>query len=193
MNLKNVNITEKQKRLIIINLVMLFVATGLILADFWALNLWSKWNDVTIQSPIKTQIPIVITKLENEREPTILSPFVVKAKEIEPLTQEDKTNIVYEAGLGSIIEKVRTLESGKGEFPSGHHKFCESLGKSNEFGYFSGGNKHFCFNNFEDSVKEVTSWYETQLTQMPLDVALCYYNTGIMMAECEYSQNFHKL
>jgi len=170
-------------------LVLTLVDLGLILADFRGIVLWSKWHNVEIRSPLVTQKPIVITLLEVEST----EPFTVLAAEKKTLTQTDKTKIVYEEGLGELVEKIRTLESGRGENSEGHHKFCESIGKTNEFGFFARGNRKFCFDTFEESVKEVTDWLRSQLVEMPLDVMLCFYNQGKLMDTCKYSQDYHAL
>ena len=185
----NITLSRKQKTLLITCLILTTIDAGLVLADFRGIVLWSKWHDVEIKTPLLTQRPIVITELETETNGLLKT--TTGRKEI--LTQADKTRIVYAGGLGEPVEKIRTLESGRGENSEGHHKFCESIGKTNEFGFFAGGNRKYCFDTFEESVEGVTDWLRSELVEMPLDVALCYYNKGSLMDTCKYSQDYHAL
>lgn len=165
--------------------IVFLVECGVIL---WSINLWSKFHNVEPQRMLIFNFPLKITKVEYQS-----NPITTTGKSNHVVTEEEKIKMIYGAGYGKIISKIRTLESTDGKAEEGHHQFCNRIGKSNEFGYFKNGNRFYCFESFEESVQEVAGWIESSIEEMPLAVALCYYNTGHMTADCTYWQNFKKL
>lgn len=169
-------------------LMFLFILTSIVIAEaitlLWCGWAWSQLNTLTIQSPLIVQRPLTWeTKTKSDV-------FGTPAKDLEPKTKKE---IIYGGGYGDILSKVTMLETQGGNASEGHHKDCEQLGRTNEFGYFKGGNRNFCFASYEESVKEVSEWFKLNLQEMPLPVALCYYNTGQLMSECTYSNNYYTL
>jgi len=189
--LKSIVPTRKQRLLIGANATMLVVVIILASTNLWALCMWAKWHSVNIQTPVVLQPPITITT-SNAETSGLLEP-VAYAQTTKQLTDEEKTAMANKAGMGWVVTRVGALESGNGKVASGHHKFCEDYEKTNEFGYFKGGDRGFCFDSFEESVTEVTSWFENQLQSKTLNQALCLYNTGRVLADCQYARNFYAL
>lgn len=99
-----------------------------------------------------------------------------------------KKEIVMNSKYPTKIDKIHQIESNRGNSNSGHHKYCESIGKSNEFGYAA--LDKFCFDSFEDSVIAVESWFDIELVSKNLEEALCYYNTGRAVEGCTYALTY---
>lgn len=172
------NISNKAKAITALTLILL--VTGELVASVWAFNLWSKTH--TIQSPLRNPI---IEIAEAKEKPEL--------KPIDEITGQTKLEVIREAGFAEPIEKMWKLESSEGLAPNGHHQDCNRIGKTNDFGYFKGGNRNYCFNSFEESVQEVDNWLGEQLQRYTLGQALCYYNTGLVLDNCEYYENYQTL
>jgi len=186
--------TKKSRRGLKIKLLVLLVeAIALIVllaVDGWAVNLWSQYNILEPQKPIELHSPIKHIKLARPRNYDVLG---FKPAMAENITKEDKHAIIMGAGLGWIVEKINTLESTNGTATEGHHKFCESIGKTNEFGFFKNGNRFHCFDTFEESVKDVTARLAEMLETMTLPEALCLYSGHGQVNDCSYWRDFQKL
>ncbi len=186
--------TKKNRRGLKIKLLVLLIETIALLVLFavnaWAVNLWSQYNVLTPQNPIEVRSPIKHTKLDRPRNNDVLG---IRTANAEELTPASKHEIIMGAGLGWIVEKINTLESTNGTAEGGHHKFCQSIGKTNEFGFFKGGNRFYCFDTFEESVKDVTARLAEMLETMTLPEALCLYSGNGKVSNCSYWENFQKL
>ncbi len=165
--------------------IVFLVEGGVLL---WSINLWSKFHNVGLRLPVEFYAPLTITKIE---QPFNNQHFSTKSTK-NP-SELDKVGLIYGAGLGEIVAKVWKLESTGGKAERGHHQFCNDLEKTNEFGFFKNGNRFHCFDSFEESVQDVTNWFKSNLEELPLPVALCYYNTGNLQSDCKYWQDYKKL
>lgn len=172
------------KKLIVLCILLAIVVAEIILL-LWSGWLWSQANVLDIQSPVTIQSPLTWHEKVTNND-------IVFAK-AEQIPEKTKLEMIYGGGYGEIVHKIHTLETTNGNAESGHHKDCERLGKTNEFGYFKGGNRSFCFDTFEESVKEVSEWFKLNLEDKPLPVAICYYNTGQLMSDCTYLQHYRSL
>jgi len=145
-----------------------------------------QWN---YQSPllITIQSPLVVTKRTHE----LVSPQPVQAATqsavIEVQEVESMTTSKTVAGLVKAIHK---LESSQGRNKAGLAGYCESLGKTNEYGYNASNN--YCFDTPEEAEARVTRWVDEHLKQFNGDVArtLCFYNLGESQVNCKYYQLF---
>jgi len=150
------------------------------------ISAWFDINRLVFRSPIliKVQAPIVI-----ERRVALASPLA----STETLTKipKSKADLINLKSASKVITGIWTLESNRGNYPTGFAKYCESLGKSNEFGFDPYG--HTCFDNFEASVNRVENWLVDVMQELSLDQTLCFYNTGIASDSCIYSKNYHSL
>lgn len=176
--------TSLKLKLVALLLMLLLVCTELVVL-LWSGWMWSQLNEMRLQSPLIAQSPLVWWEKQN-----------TTTNEVQPLeviSERTKKQIIYDAGLGEIVYKVHTLETTNGQAERGHHKYCENLGKTNEFGFFKNGNRQYCYSKFEESVEDVTAWFRSNLSEMPLPIALCYYNTGTMRSDCEYLKNYNSL
>lgn len=90
-----------------------------------------------------------------------------------------------EHDIDKLVTAIAKAESGNGTAPTGHHTYCESIGKTNKYGY--GNRQKFCFDNEEIAQLTVHNWFVKRLDSgMSLDAALCYYNTGNKIDSCGY-------
>jgi len=102
-----------------------------------------------------------------------------------------KEQVISNAKYGYIIDKIWLLESTRGTAESGYHKDCESIGKTNEFGY--GVYQGLCYNTFEESVYAVDEWLAEYIPKIGLNSTLCLYNTGKTIESCNYAKNYRNL
>lgn len=181
--------TKKKRKYTAQKLIALMLLIALVsieaIAIFWCVWAWGQYNILNVRSPLIMQSPVVWNKKQVEAQEARIKP--------EPIDPKTKQEIIYGGGYGDIVSKFHILESGGGTAPEGHHRECEQQGKSNEFGYFAGGNRNFCFETFEDSVEEISRWLESNLNEMPLPIVVCYYNTGVVKSDCEYLQSYNAL
>lgn len=115
----------------------------------------------------------------NARTQTVLNP-VVKAKEFKSLpTPKVEMNII------EILDYVHMKESSRGMAESGHHVYCKSIGKSNEYGYSPKTN--YCFDSYEESVIYLKDYIQGLIDEFGTYEGLCVYNTGFTkQGNCEY-------
>lgn len=137
----------------------------------------------------KMNKPVTIENLSGRE---ILVP-VLTTKEIRDdrvLTLEEKSNLVSSTKFGEVLDGIWTLESTRGANTSGHHKYCDAIGMSNEFGY--GALDKFCFHSFQESVEYLSERIESDLMDKSLTETLCYYNTG-RVGDCDYAIAYKSL
>lgn len=72
---------------------------------------------------------------------------------------------------------------------------CRAKGKFNGFGFGQPDSKMekgegACFNTFEEVVQKVDNWFTENLAKMNIKEALCRYNTGSQISNCDYVQRY---
>jgi len=87
--------------------------------------------------------------------------------------------------LSEILDKVFTLESSRGL-----HDSCQRQGKYNGYGY---NQNKTCFDTQEEARQVVGKWFEKHLTTKSLSTSLCYYQSGKIMNDCRYYQEFKNI
>ena len=105
--------------------------------------------------------------------------WTVHAQEPHPKT---KYEIIQDSKHPKEIDYIWLKEStrGKNDIAGSLQRYCENLGKSNEFGW-GGMQGKICFDSFADSVRTVDQWLDTQV-----NADLCLYNIGIRKSNCNY-------
>jgi hypothetical protein len=97
---------------------------------------------------------------------------------------KEKTHyqIVHESKHAEEIDLIWLKESSRGKNnPIGSlENYCQLQGKTNQFGY-GGMDLKICYDSFEESVKAVEKWLDKRTAE-----ALCMYNTGVRVSNCEY-------
>lgn len=138
------------------------------------------------------QTPAVWTE-PREPEYVAVSNGIVLASNNTVLTEAEKVSIISKSDYPKIIAGIRMLESSNNSQrdQTAHHVDCQKVGMTNEFGFRALDN--YCFSTFEESVKTVNDWFDTNLVKYNLNQSLCRYATGQATDVCEYSKNFHAL
>jgi len=128
-----------------------------------------------------------------EPEYVAVSNGIILASNNTVLTEAEKVNIISKSDYPKIIAGIRMLESSNNSRrdQTAHHVDCQKVGMTNEFGFRALDN--YCFSTFEEAVKTVNDWLDTNLVKYNLNQALCRYATGQATDVCEYSKNFHAL
>lgn len=91
-----------------------------------------------------------------------------------------------------IFDKIRTLESGKGTAPTGHHKYCEEHNGWNQIGYDP--QDKFCFTSMEQAKAVFIRWMDKRKAEgLTLQESLCLWNVGIRINNCAYAHNYMSL
>ena len=151
-----------------------------------------KWMDQNFyfRSPLLFQSPLV-DKLEVPATTTptptpTITPTVTPSK-IKGSTSSGFSRRVYTGtvDINAVVKSIAKAESGNGTAPSGHHKYCESIGKTNIYGY--GNRQKFCFDNAEVAELTIYNWVVKRLDSgLTLNQALCEYNVGVKESNCDY-------
>ena len=88
-----------------------------------------------------------------------------------------------------LLHKIHGLESTWGRAPSGYHIVCRNKGLWNEYGY--GVSLGICFRDKDHADQVIGDWYRARFNNgMGLSTALCYYNTGYKLNDCDYYRSF---
>lgn len=91
--------------------------------------------------------------------------------------------------LDQIADKVAILETSGGK-----NDKCKREGLGvNPYGYGQQINRYMCFDTDAHVRKVVKEWFADKLKVMTLDVALCHYNIGTKINNCEYAKKFKTL
>lgn len=91
--------------------------------------------------------------------------------------------------LDQIADRIAVLETSNGK-----NDKCkrERLGY-NSYGYGQQINKYTCFDTDERARNIVKKWFAEKLQVMTLEIALCHYNIGDKVNNCEYVKDFKSL
>lgn len=132
--------------------------------------------------PIELHMPITIHK----RTPVVkIEKVYIKASV--PVVYAEKLTpkqIIMAEKHRDILWRVYGLESTWGKNDS-----CKVKGLYNGFGYNPGS----CYKTFNEIVIKVNDWFENELQRVTLIQALCLYNTGRILNNCTYAQNYNTL
>ena len=91
--------------------------------------------------------------------------------------------------LNQIADRVAILETS-----SGKNDKCKREGLGyNSYGYGQQINKYTCFDTDKRAKQVVMNWFASKLTVMSLEVALCHYNIGHKISNCDYAKKFKSL
>jgi len=114
-------------------------------------------------------------------QPLVSSEFVNAKEELPTPTEKQMT-------IAEVLDYIHMQESTRGKATNGHNVYCESIGKSNEYGY-SPFNQ-YCFNSYEESIIYLSGYVQNLIDNYGLNGALCIYNTGSTKnGQCEYINN----
>ncbi len=83
---------------------------------------------------------------------------------------------------GELVWKTYGHESTWGKFDD-----CRNQGLYNGFGYAQHKYGYQCFSSLEEVATKVSKWFDRHLQTMTVRQALCYYNTGEFLDDCNYA------
>lgn len=88
-----------------------------------------------------------------------------------------------------LADKIFQLESS-----SGRNDGCKKQGLVNGYGYRQNTRSFKCYDNQVEVRNIVIGWFRNHLENgMDIATALCYYNTGHKVNDCNYYKNYQKL
>lgn len=169
------------------------VYTGLAIGAMVATSIYFEHYRWSYQSPviIKLQSPLII----EARGQGLISPQPVQAQEATPAAtpSPSPTPQAIKPQVSELVKAIHTLESSNGTNKAGLVGYCESQGKTNEYGYRPYA-KH-CFNSEAEAQAKIAEWLIIHLDKFGGDVAktLCYYNLGEAQVNCKYYQDYLNL
>lgn len=88
----------------------------------------------------------------------------------------------YPEFIGHIWIKESTQGTTKKE--DSQKVYCESIGMTNEFGFYPAGN--WCWATFEEGIARLERWYEEDSAGLSFNQKLCYYNGAGKVNSCNY-------
>lgn len=199
LRIQNVRVPLKVK--IYLGFLLALVIFYVIFALFKVVSHWSDYNKIVFYSVLEfksTDLGSQVNlnkpfEVKERQAQQVLVPVTVggSIQPKETITEKAKEDIVTESRLSGLVDAIWNLESTRGQAGSGHHKYCESIGMTNEFGY--GALDKVCFNTFKESVDAVTTWLEKNLESKPISETLCFYNKGTNERNCDYYINYRRL
>lgn len=106
---------------------------------------------------------------------------IVRAVVVEKVSFRPQTEEGYALTLpyGDLVWKTFGHESSYGKNDS-----CRKIGMYNGFGYA----EPHCYASFKEVADKVSAWFAYQLQTKTVKEALCYYNMGEKMQDCEYAE-----
>jgi hypothetical protein len=100
-----------------------------------------------------------------------------------PKNEEKETDIDF------ISDKIFGLESSWGK-----NDGCVRKGEGyNGYGFRQNSREWKCYPSREEARAEVEKWLVKHLAIMPINQAMCFYNTGIKSDTCSYWENYNSL
>lgn len=174
-------------------LAVLILLAAIALETLRGISSWFDNNTLAFNNPVRFEIEFkpliaVVAREKVKVDRVFVDKQSHQAINPENLTQENKEQIIKASGFSDAIEGIWNLETSKGKAPEGHHKDCEELGLTNEFGY--GALDNVCFDSFQQSVDVVNAWLKKNLETKSLSETLCFYNKGTNESDCDYYRNF---
>ncbi len=182
---------SKIKRTIIKTLIFLTLIIGALGYGTYKVNEWFNTHTIKWQSPVQTPIWIeertasgheAIKEAEAKEINFDGADFIHKTEAVPDPNTEAKP------ALSEVVRKVYQLESSGGK-----NDGCRAKGLYNGYGYGQSTFTWNCFQSHDEVTAKVSSWFETRIPTMGLSTALCYYNTGHKVTDCDYYQKYLKL
>ena len=174
-----------------IKLLAVLIAIGLAISLFYyLLRQTSGWYDehkITFPRPVEITLKLPI-KIETRYRTPI--------KGEKPQKQAVDEQILISQQRATMVERIyqitRYLESeiGFNQEITSTHKYCQSVNKVNEIGYFPEGNRKFCFKNEAEQKLTFTRWLTKRLDRdYTMSEALCEYVIGTRQPQCRRSMD----
>lgn len=177
------------KRTLIKTAIVLTILVSAITYGTYQVSRWFEKNTIKWQSPIQTPVWIEPREQPASRHDVIKE---AEAKEIDFsgatfIQKQDETTAKPDQALPlqDIVYKVYRLESS-----AGVNDGCRAKGLFNGYGYRQNKREWKCFGSHEEVTKYVTDLFAERIPKMGLSTALCYYQSGYKVADCEYYQKF---
>src|SRR3990167_1484576 len=174
-----------------LKLLSILLGMGLAFALSWYLfrgiTAWYDEHKVTFPKPVEITLKFPI-KIETR--------YVSPIKEGKRKEEAVKEQILISQQRATLVERIyqitRYLESeiGFNQEITSTHKYCQSVNKVNEIGYFPEGNRKFCFKNEAEQKLTFTRWLTKRLDRdYTMSEALCEYVIGTRQPQCRRSMD----
>lgn len=139
-------------------------------------------SPLVLQSPLVDRVSPTLTPSPTSTPSPTVTPSKKKLTTTGGYTRRSYTGPI---DINMVVKSIAKAESGNGTAPAGHHKYCESIGKTNVYGY--GNRQKFCFDNSEIAELTIYNWVVKRLDRgLTLNQALCEYNIGVKESHCDY-------
>lgn len=123
------------------------------------------------------------------------SPVPTKRPETGPSSRLLPWNGQVDLGKLELIKKSRYPEfighiwikettQGTTKDPLSQKLYCESIGMTNEFGFYPAG--QWCFSTFEEGIARLEKWHDEDSAGLSFNQKLCYYNGAGKVNNCNY-------
>jgi len=183
MKLPQIKVNKKKVTYITASGVFIAMLLILLLAG---INAFFNLHYFVFQPPIiiNIQAPILL----KDRE--LLSPIATQSAMVATvvLAAEPTQAPLKGSRTDAIFDVIHYNESNYGKAPAGHHMDCRARGKVNEWGWFPGGDRDFCFNSFEEGAITIKQWITKRINLgWSNSKILCFYNTGNQINTCAYA------
>jgi len=98
----------------------------------------------------------------------------------------DKLELIKKSRYPEFIGHIWIKESTQGttKREDSQKAYCESIGMTNEFGFYPAGN--WCWATFEEGIARLEKWYEVDSAGLSFNQKLCYYNGAGKVNNCNY-------
>ena|SRR3990167_8520571 len=172
-------------------LLAILIGVSLAVTSFYYLlkqtSTWYDEHKVTFPKPVEITLKFPI-KIETR--------YVSPIKEGKRKEEAVKEQILISQQRATLVERIyqitRYLESeiGFNQEITSTHKYCQSVNKVNEIGYFPEGNRKFCFKNEAEQKLTFTRWLTKRLDRdYTMSEALCEYVIGTRQPQCRRSMD----
>lgn len=157
-------------------LLTIITIVGLSFYATYKVNQFFEGNKLVFRTPI--QSPVLIVKREIQTSQA-QAEVVIDPKE---LSEKD---LILSQTHGDLIWRVYGLESNFGKLDN-----CRKSGMFNGFGFKQHSKNWICYTSFAEVVSDVNDWFTQQLKTKSIPEALCFYNTGNQIKNCDYYQKY---
>lgn len=188
MKMHKLNFKPARKRSIVLGVSTIAISTiALSIIGLMQLNAWFDSHRLVFHQVVEVKVNPLIT-IEDRRVKSPVVKQAAKPQEKKEVALIKPAEAAAPDDIKLLAQFVRFRESGSGTAPSGHHIACAGRGMTNEYGYDP--QDDFCFPDQQTAEATVEKWFSEHLEKMSLAQALCTYNTGQALTDCQYYQDY---
>lgn len=141
---------------------------------------------VKFNQPVSIEAREIVSPIVQEATPSAEPAEQVKADGLVKVAKAEGGN--PSADLQSMVKFAHWRESNNGTAKSGLHVTCRAKGMINEYGYNAPNG--FCFRDETTQDLTIHNWFYDNMDKYGVAGALCRYNTGRALSDCQYYQDY---